>query len=219
MGIPSANRGVVASISDRRRRSETAAWSFYICRALYLRIPLPSPPWGRGWIASGAFISRGETGEGVLSERLIQTPPVTTTRRPRFFAQYIRPPDDAVRGRSTTPLVRCPLACGEVRALSGFVRRSEQENAWCDKDARHSWFPPCPRLLTPSPVSPRLMTTPVARHPLPQGGEGKEFTRTGHDHRNYPGPDAFVPLLRKCRNSRRRSETAATDPPPRCAIH
>ena len=25
-----------------------------------------------------------------------------------------------------------------------------------------------------------------------------------------PGPDAFVPLLRKCRNSRRRSETAAT---------
>lgn len=24
----------------------------------------PSPPWGRGWIASGVFISRGETGEG-----------------------------------------------------------------------------------------------------------------------------------------------------------
>ena len=41
------------------------AWSFYICRAHYLRIPLPSPPWGRGWIASGAFISRCETGEGV----------------------------------------------------------------------------------------------------------------------------------------------------------
>jgi len=26
---------------------------------------LPSPPWGRGWIATGAFTSRGETGEGV----------------------------------------------------------------------------------------------------------------------------------------------------------
>ena len=49
----------------------THGWSFYICRALYLRIPLPSPPWGRGGIASGAFISRCETGEGVLSERLI----------------------------------------------------------------------------------------------------------------------------------------------------
>ncbi len=41
------------------------AWSFYIGRALYLRIPLPSPSWGRGWIASGAFTSRCETGEGV----------------------------------------------------------------------------------------------------------------------------------------------------------
>ncbi len=27
----------------------------------------PSPPWGRGWRATGAFISRGETGEGVKS--------------------------------------------------------------------------------------------------------------------------------------------------------
>ena len=25
----------------------------------------PSPSWGRGWTASGAFISRGRTGEGV----------------------------------------------------------------------------------------------------------------------------------------------------------
>src|SRR5208283_5543111 len=27
-------------------------------------------------------------------------------------------------------------------------------------------------VLTPSPVSPRLMKAPVASHPLPQGGEG-----------------------------------------------
>src|SRR5271157_899668 len=26
---------------------------------------LPSPPWGRGWLATGVLISRGETGEGV----------------------------------------------------------------------------------------------------------------------------------------------------------
>ena len=99
--------------------------------------------------------------------------------------------------RGATPLVRCPLACGEVRAPSGFARRSEQENAWCDRDARPSWFPPRPRLLTPSPVSPRLMTTPVARHPLPQGGEGNEFTRTVHDHRNHPRPRRFRSLVSK----------------------
>jgi hypothetical protein len=28
---------------------------------------LPSPPWGRGWTAAGAFFSRGGPGEGVLS--------------------------------------------------------------------------------------------------------------------------------------------------------
>ena len=32
--------------------------------------------------------------------------------------------------------------------------------------------------LTPSPVLPRLMKTPVAVHPLPQGGEGIEFPRS-----------------------------------------
>jgi len=31
--------------------------------------------------------------------------------------------------------------------------------------------------LTPSPVLPRLMKTPAAVHPLPQGGEGPEFPR------------------------------------------
>ena len=32
--------------------------------------------------------------------------------------------------------------------------------------------------MTPSPVLPRLMKTPVAGHPLPQGGEGREFPRS-----------------------------------------
>ena len=26
---------------------------------------MPSPPWGRGWLATGVLISRGESGEGV----------------------------------------------------------------------------------------------------------------------------------------------------------
>jgi len=30
-----------------------------------LRESHPSPPWGRGWPATGVFISRGRTGEGV----------------------------------------------------------------------------------------------------------------------------------------------------------
>jgi hypothetical protein len=36
-------------------------------------------------------------------------------------------------------------------------------------------FVGCATVLTPSPVSPRLMKAPVASHPLPQGGEGREF--------------------------------------------
>ena len=52
---------------------------------------LPSPPWGRGWLASGAFISRGETGEGVkvlatksnvIKCNLVLTPSPTALRSP-----------------------------------------------------------------------------------------------------------------------------------------
>ena len=102
-------------------------WSFYICRAHYLRIPLPSPPWGRGWIASGAFISRCEKGaprsacrggEGVLSGRLIPTPPVATTRRPRFFAQTIPAPPG--RCRSRTAARRTPSFSDGRRGVSPF---------------------------------------------------------------------------------------------------
>jgi hypothetical protein len=35
-----------------------------LCTEIDLNL-LPSPPWGRGWPATGAFISRGGTGEGV----------------------------------------------------------------------------------------------------------------------------------------------------------
>jgi len=43
-----------------------------------MRESLPSPPWGRGWPATGVFISRGRTGEGV---KLVKTPdPCRKTR-------------------------------------------------------------------------------------------------------------------------------------------
>ena len=34
----------------------------------------PSPPWGRGWRATGVVISRGETGEGVNNRGYVQKP-------------------------------------------------------------------------------------------------------------------------------------------------
>ena len=36
-----------------------------LLRARLILNSLPSPPWGRGWLAAGALTSRGETGEGV----------------------------------------------------------------------------------------------------------------------------------------------------------
>ena len=69
-------------------------------------------------------------------------------------------------------------ACGEVGALSGLVRRPSKRA----RGAIRMHYPMVsarPRVLTPSPVSPRLMTTPVARHPLPQGGEGRGIPRFG----------------------------------------
>ena len=43
-----------------------------------MRESLPSPPWGRGWPATGVFISRGRTSEGV---KPVKTPyPYRKTR-------------------------------------------------------------------------------------------------------------------------------------------
>jgi len=41
------------------------------CPARHNRLQRPSPPWGRGWTAAGAFISRGGPGEGVPAKLLI----------------------------------------------------------------------------------------------------------------------------------------------------
>ena len=37
-------------------------------------LPCPSPPWGRGWTAAGAFIRRGGPGEGVPAGLLAASP-------------------------------------------------------------------------------------------------------------------------------------------------
>ena len=65
-------------------RVSPVAWSFYILKAHH-RESLPSPPWGRGWTATAAFIRRGGPGEGVKKParspwQVNQRPPVVTTR-------------------------------------------------------------------------------------------------------------------------------------------
>jgi hypothetical protein len=39
-------------------------------RGALFRFLLPSPPWGRGWTATGAFTSRRGPGEGVVQRPL-----------------------------------------------------------------------------------------------------------------------------------------------------
>jgi hypothetical protein len=101
--------------------------------------------------ATGAFSSRGGPGEGV------PTRTSSAIRCPRAGCQrgfFGGPPVNAVA------LLPIPS-----------VTRSRRSR-W----TRLSWAVPVVfvgfTVLTPSPVSPRLMRTPVASHPLPQGGEG-----------------------------------------------
>ena len=56
----------------------------------------PSPPWGRGWPATGVFISRGRTGEGV---KPVKTP--YPYRQTRSLARTAEPIDKAREFRQT----------------------------------------------------------------------------------------------------------------------
>ena len=67
---------------------------------------------------------------------------------------------------------------------------------------KHVW------LLTPSPVSPRLMKTPVASHPLPQGGEGCKVRIGAFRNVETPGKGAAFPQSK--RRSRKSSANAQT---------
>src|SRR5208283_795499 len=74
----------------------------------------PSPPWGRGWLASGAVISRGETGEGVKN--------VTTQKAMNSTA----PPHPRRKHRS---IARGVKLMGRARDLRQTATETEQE-AW-----------------------------------------------------------------------------------------
>ncbi len=66
---------------------------------------LPSPPWGRGWLATGAFISRGGPGEGVKtvnSEGMTSTSKLDQPRRHhRSIARSVKLIDRARNLRQT----------------------------------------------------------------------------------------------------------------------
>jgi very-short-patch-repair endonuclease len=103
------------------RRSPTAVWSFYICekvRRIIRRMAVvhlqPSPPWGRGWRATGVLISRGATGEGV---KTVKTEVMLGTANP------VRP-----RRRTRSP-ARAVLQIDRARELCQTETESEQA-AW-----------------------------------------------------------------------------------------
>ena len=144
----------------------------------------PSPPWGRGWRASGVVISRGPPGEGV---RAVNTPHAC------HHATHPR-----AHGRS---MERTPSSCYDNKKGSSFpapwflggavVRSRSGQSGGC---YGRLWVEHA-RYGTPSPVPPPLVKARVAVHPLPQGGEGWDF---------------FLGGVLKCRNSRCRLEAGAT---------
>ena len=117
----------------------------------------PSPPWGRGWRATGAFISRGETGEGVNAVKALRP-----YRKIRSLGRTVGQIDKA-RELRRTPTESEPAAWRLFRSL-------KRDSAWCSQYRRRliEQF----RIVTPSPGPPPLMKARVAGHPLPQGGEG-----------------------------------------------
>ena len=87
-------------------------WSFYICETvprILIRMavvhPQPSPPWGRGWRATGVLISRGAPGEGVktvyVEEMIGTTNPVRPRRKTRSPARTVLQIDRARDLRQT----------------------------------------------------------------------------------------------------------------------
>jgi hypothetical protein len=111
----------------------------------------PSPPWGRGWSATGAFISRGGPGEGVPTR---PSSPIKC-RCARCRRGFIGEP--AVNAVALLP----------IPSVSRSRRSRWTWLSWVVANVFVGFT-----VLTPSPVAPRLARTLVARHPLPQGGEG-----------------------------------------------
>ncbi len=144
----------------------------------------PSPPWGRGWRASGAVISRGPPGEGV---RAVNTPhayhqPRTLAPTAGRWREHRASCYDNKKGSSFP----APWFFGGAVVHS---RSGESGGCYGRLWAEHA------RYWTPSPVPPPLVKARVAVRPLPQGGEGWDFCLGG---------------VLKCRNSNAGLKPGAT---------
>jgi hypothetical protein len=75
-----AKDGCAIRIRDSELRKKVAGarsqvtWASVLSRLIVDNtpsLPRPSPPWGRGWTATGVFFSRGGPGEGVPAKLLV----------------------------------------------------------------------------------------------------------------------------------------------------
>ena len=114
----------VAALSARRKtggRRPPNGVSTFATRSIS-NFPCPRPSWGRGWIASGAFTSRGETGEGV------RIPPIrafslSVARKPPHPTSSVgHPLAQGGEGQKFTCVPRSPVeAAGRYSFITGLL--------------------------------------------------------------------------------------------------
>ena len=139
---------------------------------------------------------------GSKPNALNPTPPVATTQSSAPFARITPGPQELYRWGTAAQCIPgsqgarpVPHRSSPGSAAHAHPRRARQSGVAPHSRSRHGVF----TNLTPSPVRPRLMKTPVAGHPLPQRGEGGDsrIRRFSFLHHS---------LHHKCTNSRRRTD-------------
>jgi hypothetical protein len=156
----------------------------------------PSPPWGRGWLATGAFSSRGETGEGV------QTSSSSTVKRHCAWC----PAKLHRRARSKRHAASSDSICFAVPALA--VDTSELGRTGCSR-----WIHGLDPLTRRAPADENAGCAP----PSPPRGRGSGM-HNGHSSEDaaYLLTDGETPVSRPYREAaigvrRLTDELAATE--------
>jgi hypothetical protein len=96
----------------------------------------PSPPWGRGWRATGAFISRGERGAPRSAGRGGEGVKTVQVEQPRSTIKPGRP------GRTSRPTAR---AMGQLKKCAVFATRRRKTTITTIKNLGDSVRQPCKR--------------------------------------------------------------------------
>jgi len=171
-------------------------------------ILLPSPPWGRGWLDEAFSSAEARRVRGSKPNALNPTPPVATIPSLAPFARITPGPQELYRWGTAAPCIPgsqgarlVPHRSSPGSAAHAHPRRARQSGVAPHSRSQHGVFTG----LTPSPVRPRLMKTPVAGHPLPQRGEGgdsriRPFSFIHHSlHHKWRNPS---PLPQKGRGNK-----------------